>query len=527
MDELLQKIKYTELPPKEAFYLRLNDRKRGKGNGHISNEEYQHLQLLWKQFGLKTFKDFHIHYLKKDVLFLADLFETFIDTCLKYYDLDPCHYFSAPGLFWDAMFKMTKIELEKINDPEKHIFIEAGMRGGICVVIKRYSKANNKFCSDYDPNKPEIYIKYLDKNNLYGKAMSEYLPYGGFKWIKGNENTIDIVLNKIHNSKYGYFLEVDLECPENFHDEQNDFPMAPEKIKVTEDMLSPFRLDIINEYGIKVGTTNKLIPNLIPKKNYVVHYRNLKYYLSKGRILTKVHKILEFRQSPLMKPYIDFNTQKRMEATNEADKSFLKLMINSVYGKTMENMRKRMKIRIIKNARDHLEYTSRTTYINNKYSGRNLIAIHEKPEVLKLNKPIYVGCAVLDLSKLEMCKFYYDFLKQKCKNFKLIYMDTNSFIIKVIEENFDDIMLENKEHFDLSNFSKDNKYYCIENKKVPDKMKVEYSGKNIIEVATPKPKSYTVVDENNNEKSTHKGHNSNFASSEYRDVVFNKKVLDI
>ena len=106
-------------------------------------------------------------------------------------------------------------------------------------------------------------------------------------------------------------------------------------------------------------------------------------------------------------------------------------------------------------------------------------------------------------------------------------MDTNSFIIKVIGENFDDIMLENKEHFDLSNFSKDNKYYCIENKKVPDKMKVEYSGKNIIDVATPKPKSYTVVDENNNEKSTHKGHSSNFASSEYRDVVFNKKVLDI
>ena len=228
-----------------------------------------------------------------------------------------------------------------------------------------------------------------------------------------------------------------------------------------------------------------------------------------------------------MKPYIDFNTQKRMEATNEADKRFFKLMINSVYGKSMENMRKRMKVRIIKNARDHLEYTSRTTYINHKHSGRNLIAIPEKPEVLKLNKLIYVGCEVLDLSKLEMYKFYYDFLKQKCKNFKLIYMDTNSFIIKAIGENFDDIMLENKEHFDLSNFSKDNKYYCIENKKVPGKMKVEYSGKNIIEVATPKPKSYTVVDENNNEKSTHKGHSSNFASSEYRDVVFNKNVLDI
>ena len=113
-------------------------------------------------------------------------------------------------------------------------------------------------------------------------------------------------------------------------------------------MLSPFCLEIKNKYDIKSGDINKLVPNLMSRKNYVVHYRNLKYYLSQGLILKKVHRILEFKQSAWMKPYIDFNTQKRKEATNKADKNQLKLLDNAVYGKTMENMRKRIKIRIIK-----------------------------------------------------------------------------------------------------------------------------------------------------------------------------------
>ena len=143
-----------------------------------------------------------------------------------------------------------------------------------------------------------------------------------------------------------------------------------------------------------------------------MHYRNLKYYLLQGLILKKVHRILEFKQSPWMKPYIDFNTQKRMVATNEADKSLFKLLNNAVYGKTMENIRKRMKIRIIKTSKDFLKYASRPTYISHIIFGKNVVAIHERPEELILNKPIYVGCTVLELSKLAMYKFYYDFLKQ-------------------------------------------------------------------------------------------------------------------
>ena len=146
------------------------------------------------------------------------------------------------------------------------------------------------------------------------------------------------------------------------------------------------------------------------KYNYVLHYRNLKYYLSQGLILKKVHKILEFKQNAWMKPYIDFNTQKRKETTNEADKNLFKLLNNVVYSTTLENMRKRIKIRIIKNEKDLIKYASRPTYINHIIFGKRLVAIYEKKELLTLNKPIYVGCAVLELSKLEMYKFHYDFI---------------------------------------------------------------------------------------------------------------------
>ena len=171
-----EKSKHPSLPVKKNFYSSLRDGKR--------DEQYLHLQNVWNTFNVNTFKDFHDHYLKIDVLLLADIFEKFISTHLKYYGLDPCHYFSAPGLSWDAMLKTTKTELEKINDPDKYMFFEQGMRGGASYINKKYSKANNKYFPDYDKTIPGKYILYLDMNNLYGCAMSQYLPYANFKWVK-------------------------------------------------------------------------------------------------------------------------------------------------------------------------------------------------------------------------------------------------------------------------------------------------------------------------------------------------------
>ena len=151
-----EKFNCQYLPEKKYFYSSLTAGKRDRSNGHISDEQYQHLQNVWDAFNLNTFEDFHNHYLKKDVLLLADAFEKFIFNCLKYYDLDPCHYFSASGLSWNAMLKMTGVALEKISDPDKYIFFEQGMRGGVSYTNKRYSEASKN-----------VNILYLDMNNLY------------------------------------------------------------------------------------------------------------------------------------------------------------------------------------------------------------------------------------------------------------------------------------------------------------------------------------------------------------------------
>ena len=172
-----EKFKQTKLPMKEQFYSILN-------NEHITDEDYQHAQNVWNTFKLQSMGEYHDLYLKSDILLLADVFENFRKTCLQYYKLDPCHYFTSPGLSWDAMLKMTDIKLELMVDIDMFQFIEKGMRGGISYIANRYGKANNKYMKNYDEKAPSKYIMYLDANNLYGWAMSQFLPTGNFKLKK-------------------------------------------------------------------------------------------------------------------------------------------------------------------------------------------------------------------------------------------------------------------------------------------------------------------------------------------------------
>ena len=193
------------------------------------------------------------------------------------------------------MLKMTGIELEKISDIDKYLFIEKGTRRGISYIAKRYAKANNKYMNDYNPEEPSTFVTYLDKNNLYGWAMSEYLPYEKFGRVK-NIDELDVMsFNK--KSDVGYFLEVDLEYPNELHELHNDYLLAPQKLVVSDNMLSAYCKKTANEYDIKVGNVKKLIPNLKNKTKYVLHYRNLQLHLSLGMKLTKIHRALQFKQS--------------------------------------------------------------------------------------------------------------------------------------------------------------------------------------------------------------------------------------
>ena len=257
------KFNLTKLPTKKQFYSILYDEP-------ITDEDYHHAQTVWKTFNLNTMGDYHDLYLKSDVLLLADVFENFRKTCLKYYKLDPCHYFSSPGLSWDSMLKMTNIKLELMTDINMFQFIEKGMRGGISYIANRYGKANNKYMKEYDEKSPSKYLMYLDANNLYGWAMSQYLPTGGFRWMTEKQiNNIDLA--KYHeNSREGLILEVDLKYPQKLHDLHNDYPLGPEKIKVTDDMLAGYSKKIARKYNISTGLVHKLIPTLKNKKKICI-----------------------------------------------------------------------------------------------------------------------------------------------------------------------------------------------------------------------------------------------------------------
>ena len=324
------KFNDTELPEREDFYSLLYQKS-------ISQDDYSHAKNVWNTFNLQNMGEYHDLYLRTDILLLTDVFENFRKTCLTYYKLDPLHYITSPGLAWDAMLKMTGINLELITDIDMQLFIEKGLRGGISYIAHRHAEANNKYMKNYDPNKLISYIMYLDANNLYGWAMSKPLPYGNFKWVNA-----DGVITKEYG--IGHIYEVDLEYPKELHDLHNDYPCAPEKIKVTDDMLSDYCREIKDKFNISSGNVNKLIPTLNDKKNYVLHEENLKLYLSLGLKLKKIHRVLEFSEKPWLKEYIDFNTEKRKDAKNAFEKDFFKLMNNSVFGKTMENIRKRSNI---------------------------------------------------------------------------------------------------------------------------------------------------------------------------------------
>ena len=418
----LEKLKETALPPKEAFYSRLN-------NGGISDEDYAHAQNVWKTFKMKYFKDYHELYNKVDVLLLADAFENSRNICLTNYELDPAHYYTAPGLAWDAALKVTDVSLELLSVNDMLLMIEEGIRGGVSMISNRYAKANNKYMGDkFNSNEPSTYIQYLDANNLYGWAMSKPLPTHGFKWMKDSELNVW--------EKTPCILEVDLEYPKELHDLHNDYPLAPEQIEVNK--------------------TKKLIPNLWDKKNYVIHYENLKQCLKLGLKISNIHRGIKFKESQWLKKYIALNTDLRTKARNEFEKDFFKLMNNSVFGKTMENIRDRVNIKLVTDKIKAEKLAAKPNFKHCNIFNKNLIAIHMKKTFLTFDKPIYLGMSILDLSKTLMFDFHYNYIKKKYGDkAKLLFTDTDtdSLMYEIRTEDFyEDIKGDVKDRFDTSDY---------------------------------------------------------------------------
>jgi len=333
-------LEETALPAKEFFFNNLT-------NSNITEKEYELAENVWKSFKCRTFRDYLKLYQFSDVVLLAEVFNTFRHLALSFYELDPVNFFSTPDLTWHAGLKFTNIKLQLLPDIDMYLMVEKGMRGGLTVIGKRYACANNPYIIEtFKQLNLKNYILAIDCNNLYGFAMQQSLPVGDFRWLSKDEIK-DIDINHLSSySPVGYIFDVDLEYPECLHKKHNDLPLAADHLIIKNEMLSQYQKDLLDQHNIKFLAHNKkLAPNFYEKKNYIVYCENLKYYVKNGLILKKINRVLAFARTPWLKPYIEFNNEKRKQAIAEFDKSFFKLLNNAFFGKTCQNIRKRVNMK--------------------------------------------------------------------------------------------------------------------------------------------------------------------------------------
>ena len=351
------------------------------------------------------------------------------------------------------------------------MFEQGSDRGGITQVVHKYALANNKYMGDrFDPKSESSYLQYLDANNLYGWTMSQPLPAGGFKWVYVNPNEISELSTRTDK---GYILEVDVSYPKELHNPHNDLPFMCESIEIN---------------GVE-----KLVPNLKDKKNYVIHIQALNQALQHGLILDRIHRVIEFHQSPWLKTYIDFNPQLRTAATNDFKKDFFKLMNNSVFGKMMENIRKHRNIKLVMTEEKYLCTVMKPNFKSGVLFGENLMGCGMGKIKVVMNKLVYLGQVILDLSKIVMYEFHYDYMVPKYGDrLELCYMDMDSLVYHIKTEDFyADIADDVQTRFDRSGYIPDRPLPVGLIKKVIGPMKDELGDKIMTEFMALRPKLYS------------------------------------
>lgn len=519
----LESYEEKELPPKEKFYSTLT------GDG-ISDEDYEYAKYIFNKYECENIGDYNDLYLRSDVILLACIFENNRNICLREYKLDPAQYYTTPGLSMSGLLLDTKQTIKPFvkGQYDMYLAVEQSIRGGVSGIIKRFYSVK-----DTTNGVRNETIRYLDANNLYGYSMCQYLPIGGYKWDNVNNWSINKIKKIPDNSPKGYIFEVDLHYPENLHNYFRDYPPAP--INKVPTGMSKYSLkqkqNLEERYNQKIDCkSNKLMLTLEDKKSYFVHYRNLKLYLKLGVQITKLHNVLEFDQSDWMRQYVEKNTELRKKATSEYEKGFYKLMTNSLYGKTIENVRGRSNAKLFSKPVSDLKLQ---LYKDHTIFSEDMTLIDFYKQEIVLDKPKIIGFCILELSKWLMYDFYYNMKDRYGSDMKLLFTDTDSLMLVLPKQKFEKDLHEDKElydKFDFSNYPKDHILYSDKNKKVVGKMKSETANIEILEFCGLKAKTYSFITEENKEHTRCKGINKRIKDKElhhqdYKNVLFDEIAL--
>jgi len=516
------KFAETCFPNRKHFYSSLHSR-------DVDMKDYDYGHEIFSEF-CSTLGDYHDLYMTVDTLLLACVFENFRSIALKNYRLDPCNYFSLAGYAWDSALLYTGQELELIVDPDMYNLIESGLRGGVSMITTRHATAYNKYIPNYVEGKSEDrFLLYIDKNNLYGEALLQPLPVAEFTWMSDDfvsNFTTEWLLDTDDFSEYGYIFLVDLDYPEELHETHDEYPLMPEKTSVKLSELSKYQIALLDNLNIKYSEkTKKLIPNLGPKTEYVVHYRNLKYYVSKGIKIQKVHKILRFVQSAWLKDYVLFNARLRREAMSEFEKNLYKFMVNSIFGKSMEQQRNRSEAVITSDPFTLSRLVCRSTFKNFQIINSNVSIVFLNKPVVTLDRPIYTAFTVLDLSKLFMYEWHYDKIKSWYgDNAVFLFTDTDSLAYCIYTKDLYTDLAKKKDEFDFSDYPKDHPLYSDKNKKVIGKMKDEANSQILTSFVGLAPKMYSFSGLNNLSKKAAKGVKKTIIKNKLRHKLYYKAL---
>ena len=439
---------------KEDFFSKLK-------NDYPDDEEIERIKKIIKLFNIKNGGDLTKLYCKSDVILLADVFQKFVKVSTKEYGINPLYCVSLPEFTYQCALKYTNIKLQFLQDKDLILLIEIKIHGGISSVMgDRYVRS--------DENKNIIYI---DATNLYGYSMSQFLPYDEIEmWHVHPDhymNWLEEILNTPDDNEIGCFLEVDLKYPDNIKVKTKNFPFCPENKKIDPDKYN----DYMNKIKPKNKTkSKKLICDWTDKKKYLIHYRMLKFYVRHGLIVEKVHEIISFKQSKWLESYLSFNTQKRNKAKNEFEKDFFKLLVNAAFGKFLENIRNRLELELIEkdNIKKIFDQQSKLMFNGIQKSSENYDSYTFKQNQVVMDKAIYVGFSILELSKLLMYETYYDTLQPYFgqENLQSHYIDTDGMILSMKTKDIIRNLKNLEDIFDFSNLDENHELFSNKNKKV-------------------------------------------------------------
>lgn len=468
----------TKLPEKSAFYSKLNE-------SHITDDDYEHALRVFDRFELDNLGQYHDVYLMLDVLLLTDVFESFRDTTFSDIGLDPARFVSLPGLGKESNLRKHpniidcngierpfEVKLFEEKQGDMHLFCKNAIRGGISLISGRLLKGNDMY-----------QIVYVDANNLYGWAMSQWIPTGDYRWWNEWECQIATharILSLTDDGDKGYLFEVDLHIPPEIHDKLRDYPIAPTRECVRPQDLSPYsRAQVKRSDRHADFKTEKLLCTLRDKVAYTCHFRNLKLYIQLGAVIKKVHRVLEFTQKLWIKGFIDYHSQKRAAATSDFVKNYHKLVANSTYGKFLQNDAKHQSIEIVTDRHRQLKLARDPFYAGYQEVNPECLLVERTKKEIKLDKPNIVGVCILEMSKLRMYDFYYNTMKPVFGDrMRLGMTDTDSLIMEIRTSDWRSEIAASGllGEFDFSDYPKDHPYYSPVNKKVVGKFKDELNG---------------------------------------------------